>query len=95
MPENDRLDSCSSDIELGFVERKATPRLPMELIFNSILLVYYFRIPSLFLEMFDVYHVRSTVHNRVHKAELQPESGRSPDYAAVDETVIRLDDEQY
>ncbi len=31
----------------------------------------------------------------VHKAELQPESGRSPDHVAVDETVIRLNNEQY
>ena len=29
------------------------------------------------------------------KAELQPESGRSPDHVAVDETVIQLNDEQY
>jgi len=31
----------------------------------------------------------------VHKANLQPESGRSPNHVAVDETVIRLDGEQY
>jgi transposase-like protein len=32
---------------------------------------------------------------RVHKAELQPESGRSPYHVAVDETVIWLDGEKY
>jgi len=48
-----------------------------------------------FLEVFGVERVRSTVHNWVHKADLQPESGRSPNHVAVDETVIRLDDEQY
>ena len=47
------------------------------------------------LEIFGVCRARSIVHNWVHKAELQPESGRSPDHVAVDETVIRLDDEQY
>ncbi len=47
------------------------------------------------LEIFGVERARSTVHNWVHKAELQPESGRSPDQVAVDETVIRIDDEQY
>jgi transposase-like protein len=49
----------------------------------------------LFLEVFGVDRVRSTVHNWVHKADLQPESSRSPNHVAVDETVIRLDDEQY
>ena len=48
-----------------------------------------------FLEVFGVERVRSTVHNWVHKADLQPESGRSPNHVAVDETVIRLNDEQY
>ena len=31
----------------------------------------------------------------VHKANLQPETGRKPNHVAVDETVIQLDDEQY
>jgi putative transposase len=31
MPENDRLDSCLDEIELGFVEREAPPRLLMKL----------------------------------------------------------------
>jgi len=47
------------------------------------------------LEVFGVDRVRSTVHNWVHKADLQPETGRSPNHVAVDETVIQLDDEQY
>ncbi len=46
------------------------------------------------LEIFGVERARSTVHNWVHKADLQPEDGRSPDHVAVDETVIRLNDEQ-
>ena len=47
------------------------------------------------LELFGVERARSTVHNWVHKADLQPEHGHSPDHVAVDETVIRLNDEQY
>jgi len=47
------------------------------------------------LEIFGVSRARSTVHNWVHKADLQPESGRKPDYVAVDETVIRLNNGQY
>ena len=45
-------------------------------------------------DLFGVSRARSTVHNWVHKADLQPESGRSPDHVAVDETVIQLNDEQ-
>jgi len=48
-----------------------------------------------FLEVFGVNRVRSTIHNWVHDADLQPESDRSPNHVAVDETVIRLGEEQY
>jgi putative transposase len=47
------------------------------------------------LEVFGVQRAHSTVHNRVHKVDLQPEDGRDPDHVAVDETVIRLNDEHY
>ncbi|AXR76262.1 Transposase (plasmid) [Natrarchaeobaculum sulfurireducens] len=36
-----------------------------------------------------------TIHNWVHKADLQLELGRNSDHIAVDEAVIRLNDEQY
>jgi transposase-like protein len=49
----------------------------------------------LFLEVFGVEKVQATVHNWAHKSDLQPESGRKPNHVAVDEAVIRLDDEQY
>jgi transposase-like protein len=35
------------------------------------------------------------VHNWIHEIDLQPESGKNPDHVVVDETVIRLNDEQY
>ena len=47
------------------------------------------------LEIFGVQRARSTVHNWVHKADLQPIDGHDPNHVAVDETVIRLDGEQY
>ena len=31
MPENDHLNGCLNEIELGFVEREVTPRLLMKL----------------------------------------------------------------
>jgi len=40
------------------------------------------------LEIFGVNCSRSTIHNRVYKAGLQPETGQCSGHAAVDETVI-------
>jgi len=95
MPENDRLSGCLDEIKLDFVEREATPKLLIKLsiqIYLSGLSLW--NIVS-FIEVLGVNRVRPTVHNWVLKADLQPESGRSPNHVAVDETVIQLDDEQY
>jgi transposase-like protein len=95
MPENDRLTGCLDEINLGFVEREATPRLLMKLSIQLHLAGLSLSNTVSILEVFGVERARSTVHNWVHKADLQPESGRSPDHVAVDETVIQLSDEQY
>jgi putative transposase len=95
MPENARLNDSLDEIELGFVEREATPRLLMKLSIQLHLAGLSLSNTVSILELFGVERVKSTVHNWVHKADLQPEGGRSPDHVAVDETVIRLNDEQY
>jgi len=95
MPENASLNGCIDRIELGFVEREATPRLLMKLSIQLHLAGLSLSNTVSILEIFGVKRARSTVHNWVHKADLQPEEGRSPDHVAVDETVIRLNDEQY
>ena len=38
---------------------------------------------------------RTAVHDWVQKADLQPEDGASPNHVALDETVIRINDQQY
>ncbi|GAA0276005.1 hypothetical protein GCM10009000_109330 [Halobacterium noricense] len=38
---------------------------------------------------------RTTVHNWVQKADLQPLDGANPDHVAVNETVIQLNDERF
>jgi len=95
MLENGRLNGIIDQIELGFVEREATPeflmRLSIQLHLSGLSLSNTVRV----LEVFGVQRARSTVHNWVHKADLQPESGKKPDHVAVDETVIQLNDEQY
>ncbi|WP_138006491.1 IS6 family transposase [Halalkalirubrum salinum] len=95
MPENTRLSGTIDQIELGFVEREATPRLLIKLGIQLHLAGLSLSNTVSILEIFGVKRARSIVHNWVHKADLQPESGRSPDHIAVDETVIRLNDEQY
>jgi len=95
MPENDRLSGCLDEMNVEFVEREATPRLLMKLSIQLHLSGLSLSNTVSFLEVFGVDRVRSTVHNWVHKADLQPEAGRSPNHVAVDETVIQLDDQQY
>ena len=45
--------------------------------------------------VFDIQYARSTIHNWVHKANLQPDSGKNLDHVTVYETVIQLNDERY
>jgi transposase-like protein len=95
MPKNARLDGCLDQIDVDFVEREATPRLLMKLSIQLHLAGLSLSNTVSMLEIFGVERARSTVHNWVHKADLQPEDGRSPDHVAVDETVIQLNDETY
>ncbi|WP_226043130.1 IS6 family transposase [Natrinema sp. DC36] len=95
MPENASLNGSIDQLDLDFVEREATPRLLMKLSIQLHLAGLSLSNTVSVLEIFGVERARSTVHNWVHKADLQPEDGRSPDHVAVDETVIQLNDEQY
>ncbi len=95
MPENASLNGDIDQIELGFVERERTPKLLMKLSIQLHLAGLSLSNTVSILEMFGVERARPTVHNWVHKADLQPEDGQSPDHVAVDETVIQLNDEKY
>jgi transposase-like protein len=95
MAENASLNGCIDQIELEFVEREATPQLLMKLSIQLHLAGLSLSNTVSILEVFGVERARSTVHNWVHKADLQPEAGRYPDHVAVNETVIQLNDEQY
>jgi putative transposase len=95
MPENAVLNGSMNEIELGFVEREASPQLLMKLSIQLHLAGLSLSNTVSILELFGVERVKSTLHNWLHKADLQPEDGQSPDHVAVDETVIRLNDEQY
>ena len=77
------------------MKRKATPRFLIKLSIQLHLTELSLSNTVSILEVFGVERARSTVHNWVHKADLQPDEGRNPDHVAVDETVIQLDDEYY
>ena len=95
MLENRRLSGSIDQIDLDFIEREATPQFLMKLSIQLHLSGLSLSNTVRILEVFGVPRARSTVHNWVHKADLQPESGKNPDHIAVDETVIQLNDEQY
>jgi transposase-like protein len=95
MPKNASLTGCFDQINLEFIEREATPRVLMKLSIQLHLAGLSLSNTVSILELFGVSRARSTVHNWVHKADLQPESGRNPDHVAVDETVIQLNNDQY
>ena len=95
MSKNNRLNGCLDEIELRFVEREATPRVLMKLGIQLHLAGLSLSNTISILEIFGVKRARSTVHNWVHKADLQPESNQNPDHVAVDETVIRLNNNKY
>jgi len=84
-----------STSNLESVKREATPRSLMNLSIQSYLGVLSISHAVSILGVFGVQRARSTVHNWVHNADLQPDTGRSPDHVAVNKTVNRLDDEQY
>ena len=95
MKEFGRLSGSIDQIELDFVEREATLEFLMNLSIQLHLSGLSLSNTVSVLEIFDVRRDRSTVHNWIHKADLQPTSGKIPDHVAVDETVIHLNDDQY
>ena len=95
MLEPDRLSGDSDRFELGFVERESTPEPAMKLGIRLHLAILSLSNTILILDNLGAERCRSTVHDGVQKAELQPTDGADPDHVAVDETVIQLDDERY
>ncbi len=78
MPEIDRLNSDSDWIELDFVEREETPRELMELGIYLHMAGLSLSDTIMSLDKFGVNRSRSTVHNWVQEAVLQPTDGKNP-----------------
>ncbi|MDY6765218.1 MAG: IS6 family transposase [Halobacteria archaeon] len=95
MDQINRLSYDSGWIDLDFVEREETPKEVMEMGIHLHLAGLSLSNTVEVLESMGVDRCRATVHNWVHKADLEPSGGVEPDYVAVDETVIQLNDERY
>ena len=95
MPEFERLDDCSDWIDLEFMERERTPEQIVEMGIQLHLSGLSTRNTSQILGELGVECSHVAVHNWIQKADLQPDSDVVPNQIAVDETVIRLNDEQY
>ncbi|SFS91759.1 IS6 family transposase [Halostagnicola kamekurae] len=90
-----RLSSCSDWIELDFVERERIPRRLMKLGIRLHLGGLSFSNTISELEKFGVKRSRKAVHDWVQKANLQPARNASPDHVELDETVIRINGQQF
>ena len=95
MAEITRLSGDSDWIDLDFVERERTPEPAMALGIQSHVAGLSLSNTVELLDNLGVDRSRKAVHDWVQKADLQPESGRSPNQVALDETVIRINDQQF
>jgi putative transposase len=95
MPEISRLSGNRDWIDLDFVERERTPEQAMELGIQSHVAGLSLSNTVELLEALGVKRSRKAIHDWVQKADLQPESGKAPNQIALDETVIRINDQQF
>ena len=95
MAEIARLSGRSDWIELDFVERERTPIELMKLGIRLHLAGLSLSNTIRELEKFGVERSRKAVHDWVQKAGLQPADDASPDHVALDETVIRINGQQF
>ncbi|RKS78132.1 transposase-like protein [Haloarcula quadrata] len=95
MAEITRLSGCRDWIDLGFVERERTPEPAMALGIQSHVAGLSLSNTVELLEDLGVQRSRKAVHDWVQKADLQPDSGKSPNQIAIDETVIWINDQQF
>ncbi|NLV07573.1 IS6 family transposase [Haloarcula rubripromontorii] len=95
MPEIARLSGSRDWIDLDFVERERTPEPAMALGIQSHVAGLSLSNTVELLDSLGVQRSRKAIHDWVQKADLQPESGKSPNQIALDETVIRINNQQF
>ncbi|GGL65286.1 hypothetical protein GCM10009039_23960 [Halocalculus aciditolerans] len=95
MVEIARFIGRSDWIDLEFVARERTPSELMELGNRLHLSEISLSNTISEFEKFGVEWSRKAVHDWVQKADLQPASDASPNHIAFDETVIRINGQQF
>jgi putative transposase len=95
MAEIARLNGHREWIDLVFAERERTSEPAMALGIQSHVAGLSLSNTVELLDQLGVQRSRKAVHDWVQKADLQPESGKSPNQIALDETVIRINDQQF
>jgi transposase-like protein len=95
MPEITRLTGGSDWIDLDFVERERTPEPLMKLGIQLHLAGLSLSHTISVLEKLGGQRSRKAVHDWVHEADLRPDGGINPDHVALDESVIRVNGQQY
>jgi len=95
MSEITRLKDSNDTFALDFVEREATPKDAMKLAVRLHLSGLSLSNTVSVLDVLGINRARSTIHNWVQKADLEPDSGRNPDTIALDETVVKVNGERF
>jgi transposase-like protein len=95
MAEFDRLSGCIEWIDLSFVERQRTPEWAIQVGIRCHLAGMSLRDASQFLDELGVQRSHVSIHEWVHKADLQPISTVTADHLAVDEKMIRLHGQKF
>jgi transposase-like protein len=95
MDEFERLSGSSEWIDLGFVERERTPEPIIEVGVQLHVAGLSLSNTKQILDKLGVKRSRTAIHNWVQKADVQPSSDTEPNHIAVDETVIRVNDERH
>ena len=90
MLDPERLSECITWIDLSFVERQRTPDWAIQVGIRCHLAGISTRDASQVLDELGVQRSHVAVHERVHKADLQPISTVTADQLAVDEKMVRL-----
>lgn len=95
MAEIARLSGSTDWIDLDFVERQRTPEPAMKLGIQLHVAGLSLSNTVLILDELGVQRSRKAVHDWVQKADLLPDGGETPNQVALDESVIRINDQQY
>jgi transposase-like protein len=95
MPETDRLSEPIEWIDLDFVERERTLGFAIQVGIQLNLAVL--SLPSIkqYYEKLGVNRDRIAIHDRVRRADLQPDSDVAPNQIAVDGIVIRVNGQRH